>query len=516
MKLKITLFVLVLFTAKFGLNGMVFFEKVSSVSGSKPSISITCFPKNYQLYARDTHNKATIKISGTADQSVDSLITKVHREKGMITRAAIAAQNHFSIPIEIDAIKHNYTIELFVKTKDGVEEFVKRATHITAGDVYVLSGQSNAWAIDYDQAYNDEDLPPNAQWVRTIGAMHVYNKPAIYPEAENTNWYIARGKAPDIRSGAQLVGNGMVGVLGMNIGIDLVESEGVPIAIINGAGGGGAISYYQKTENTDLNVPYGRLQYRLEASGLSHNIKAFIWNQGENNAGDPVSDYKNALKTLYKDFKTDYTIEKFYIVQTPPGCNSKTGHQTIREAQRQFAEENKNIRILTRHGFSSNPKTVDGNYFLSDGCHYHAHGYEVLANWIANLARYDFYEGTIDFQAPKLIGVTLESSTSLIIEFDKVVVIQPDLSVDGVLYSAKDNLFALNNTRTTSISNLEVIAGNLKKVRLTFSGQIISAGDQLTYILGDNYPSSSSPYRGPWIVDNNTEVGAVGFTTTLD
>ncbi|HUH29143.1 hypothetical protein [Gelidibacter sp.] len=100
--------------------------------------------------------------------------------------------------------------------------------------------------------------------MRTIGAMHVYNQSAIYPEATNTNWYLARGKAPDVRGGAQLVGNGMIGVLGLNIGMNLVASESVPIAIINGAGGGGAISFYQKTSTADLDVPYGRLHYRLD------------------------------------------------------------------------------------------------------------------------------------------------------------------------------------------------------------------------------------------------------------
>lgn len=515
MKLKITLLFLGLLFAKSIWIKDVFFESICFVSESKSTIIIYSFPKNQQLYARDAHNKATIEISGIADKSVDSIIVKIYRDKGIVTRTPIAASSHFSFNISIDAVKFNYTIELFSKTKTGKEELIKSATHVTAGDVYVLSGQSNAWAIDYDSVYNDEDLPANAQWVRTIGAMHVYNKPAIHPDAEDTDWYVASGKAPDIRGGVQLVGKGMVGVLGMNIGLNLVASEGVPIAIINGAGGGGAISFYQKTKNDDLNVPYGRLQNRLNASGLKDNIKAFIWNQGENNAGDSVLEYKKALNKLYKDFKSDYTFEKFYIIQTPPGCNSANGHETIREAQRQFAEENTHVSILTRHGFSENLKTADGNYFLSDGCHYHAHGYEELANWISNQSRYDFYGGSIDFQAPKLIQIILKSSKELIIEFDKSISIQPDLLVEGVLYAAKNYLFAINNKRTTSISKLEVDSKNPKKVRLSFSNKTIEKGDSLTYILDDNYPKTSLPYRGPWLVDAITGVGALGFFTTI-
>lgn len=478
-------------------------------------VLVNSFPKKNQLYPRNAENKALVNISGTVSNTIDSLILKVHRANGIITRTSIASENNFSFTIEIDAVLHNYTIELLYKSI-GKETLVKTATNVTAGDVYVLHGQSNAWAIDYDNNYGNINFSPNTKWVRTIGAMHVYNKPAISPEAENTDWYLARGTAPDIRGDSQFVGNGMVGVLGINIGVNLVASEGVPIAIINGAGGGGAISYYQKTKDNDLNSPYGRLQHRLEASGAKNNIKAFIWNQGENNAGDPVLVYKSALNQLYSAFKKDYSFEKFYVIQTPPGCNAAAGHQTVREAQRQFVEENKNTRILTRHGFSANTKKSDGNYFLSDGCHYHAHGYEILADWISNLAKLDFYNGNQDFQAPKLIIVKLESPTTLIIEFDKTVSIQPDLLVDGVLYSAKDYLFAINNATKTSFSKLETINENQKKVRLTFSNLTIAKGDKLTYILNDNYPSTSTTYRGPWIIDSITGVGAVGFSKIVD
>jgi len=491
-------------------------ESPAETNAIPSNVTVNSFPKNLQLYARNTNNKALIEISGIAEASVDSLIVKVHRNNDVITRKAIIAQSNFSFNIEIEAILHNYTIELFAKSPSGEETLIEEATQVTAGDVYVINGQSNAWAIDYDNKYNNQDMPASAQWVRTIGAMHVYKSSAILPEAENTDWYIASGKAPDVRGGGQLVGYGMLGVLGMRIGLNLVETENVPIAIINGAGGGGSISFYQKTRNNDLNVPYGRLQYRLENSGLKEHIKAFIWNQGENNAGDDVPSYKDALNQLYGSLIGDYSFEKFYIIQTPPGCNSSSGHGTIREAQRQFTEENENISILTRHGFSTNPDRSDGNYFLSDGCHYHAHGYEVLADWIANLARFDFYEGTVDYQAPKLISVKVESSSSILIEFDKEVVIQADAMVDGVLCSAKDYLFAINNERISSIATLELVNENFKKIRLIFSGQNITAGDKLTYILSDNYPETSTPFRGPWIVDAITSIGAVGFTKTVE
>ncbi|WP_417443878.1 sialate O-acetylesterase [Joostella sp.] len=489
----------------------------SFLSESKEQITITSFPENYQFFARGDDNKANINISGFVNSSIDSVIIKVYHPEGIIRRSATLSRKNFSIDIKIEAIKHNYTMELYTKSKNqlGKECLVKKATHITVGDVYVINGQSNAWAIDYDNIYKDSLVSSYAKWIRTIGAMHVYNKPAVSPEASDTHWYIANGKAPDIRNGAELVGKGMVGVLGMNIGLNLVASQGIPIAIINGAGGGGGISFYQKTIDNDLNTPYGRLYNRLEASGLKHKIKAFIWNQGENNAGDSVNSYKDSLNKLYSNFKLDYTFEKFYLIQTPPGCNSKSGHQTVREAQRQFADEKMDVCILTRHGFTENPHTKNGSYFLDDGCHYHAHGYKVLASWISSQAEFDFYKSKVNFEAPRLINVKLESSKSLSIEFDKQIIVKGGGVEKYAMYSAKDYLFASNNKRLTTIEELVIDSLNPRKLTLISSIPIFNKGDKITHILSDNYPLTQDAYQGPWLINPETGVGAVGFTVTI-
>lgn len=91
--------------------------KFRPVFDTSSKISLKSFPKDYQLYARDIHNIGAFEISGMADNSIDSLIVKVHRDNSVITTHAIAADGIFSIPIEIEALKHNYTVELFAQKK---------------------------------------------------------------------------------------------------------------------------------------------------------------------------------------------------------------------------------------------------------------------------------------------------------------------------------------------------------------------------------------------------------------
>src|SRR5690606_38078495 len=128
-----------------------------------------------------------------------------------------------------------------------------------------------------------------------------------------------------------------------------------------------------------------------------------------------------------------------------------------------------------------------------DGCHYHAFGYEILAKWISNLAKYDFYGEPLDFEAPQLMTVLFQSPSSLIIEFDKAITIQPELIKGEISYHLKDDAFSINHQKTTTISSLKINPKNPKQVRVKFSKPSISKGDILTYILDDNYPNTSIP-----------------------
>ncbi|MDG2194902.1 MAG: sialate O-acetylesterase [Polaribacter sp.] len=474
--------------------------------------TLTKVPLDNQLYARNTKGDCIITIAGTSAK-YNSIAITIKKEGAAAQHIeAVVTRGEFSKEVIINAELKNYTFDIFGK-EGATSALIEQVKNVVCGDVYVIHGQSNAWAQDYDNKYNDNDLPASADWVRTIGAMHVYSKSAILPHARDTLWYKARGKAPDL-SMQEYVGSGMVGVLGINLGVKLVDSLNVPIAIINGAGGGGSIDHYLSSADSHQNTPYDRLSYRLNKGGVRNAIKGFVWNQGESNGNASVDSYKSALKNLYNSLNSDFSFEKFYLVQTPPGCASLGNHAGVREAQRQFAVENENIRLMTRHGFLPDQNN-NGNYFLSDGCHYHAHAYETLANWIGNLILDDFYDRKLEYDVPKIVDVTYaQSADSIFIKYDRAITVQQSLSVAGVSYDLKD--FISISSSSVSVTEVGKTTNDEGKVMyLKLSGVAPNTSSKLTYLTHENYPSTSKPYIGPWITSLNSGVGAPGFVYEL-
>lgn len=103
-----------------------------------PKVSLSAFPKDYQLYARDADNIARIEVSGTAESSVDSLIIELYGHQGVIKKSVSPVNGFFSLPVEIEAIKHNYTIKLFAKKKEKTQKFLLKAPPMSQRETCML------------------------------------------------------------------------------------------------------------------------------------------------------------------------------------------------------------------------------------------------------------------------------------------------------------------------------------------------------------------------------------------
>jgi hypothetical protein len=470
-------------------------------------INFTTIPKDNQLYARNHLSESEVLFEGIIIGVLDAirLVTT-----NMVTNESIVVTQNvgssFSFKQIISAGLHEYKFEI-IGIRSEKEMLLKTINHVVCGDVYVVHGQSNAWAIDYDNAYID--LPNDAKWVRTIGSMHVYNKPGDSFHASNDNWYYATGSAPALRN-SEFFGEGMIGVFGMRLGLDLVDHLKIPVAIINGSGGGGSIQHYLKSYDNDYDSPYGRLQYRINQADIDKNIRGFIWNQGEGNGGDTITEYKAALDQLYNQFNEDFSFEKFYIIQTPPGCPSHGTHTGVREAQRQvYIKHRPSINFMTRHGFTFG----DSDYYLNDNCHYHAQGYIQLADWITNLVLYDIFDHSADYTVSNILSARKESTTTLILEFDKEVIFDEYLSINNGNYYLKD-YFKIENSNI-EITGIQHDASNTKNLVVKLSGPI-NSNDHITYLSEESYHGSNQAYIGPWILSASTKIGVPGFTLKID
>ena len=106
-----------------------------------------------------------------------------------------------------------------------------------------------------------------------------------------------------------------LGWWGMELAKRLVESQKVPIFIVNGARGGTRIDQHQRNDEnpTDLDTIYGRMLWRVKEARLTHGIRAIIWHQGENDQGAAGPDggygwetYQRYFVEMSADWKRDF------------------------------------------------------------------------------------------------------------------------------------------------------------------------------------------------------------------
>ena len=123
------------------------------------------------------------------------------------------------------------------------DKVLHRAGDIVCGDAYLIDGQSNALATD-----TREDSPRQTnEWVRS------YGRPRFFKEGERENLWCRPVWKAQREHIAEL------GWWGMKLANQLVESQQVPIFMLNAAVGGTRIDQHQRNEAdpTDLNTIYG-------------------------------------------------------------------------------------------------------------------------------------------------------------------------------------------------------------------------------------------------------------------
>jgi len=342
------------------------------------------FPVDNQFYVREPSGFGTVFWTGRLTNRVDSVFLRF-RDDGIGSLEATASPDStgsFQLSARVTAALLRYRFEMGTRT-GGQETILRTATNVVCGDAYLIQGQSNAVATDWGKEEPDFHSP----WVRTYGTM-----------SGDPNGLRLWGEAvPRSHDGERF----QVGYWGMLLARQLVESNAVPVCILNGAVGGTRIDQHQRsaTNPTDPRTIYGRLLTRAQQARLTHGIRAVFWHQGENDQGadGPTGgfgweNYRNLFIDLTAAWKQDFpNISRYYVFQIwPKSCamGIDGSDNRLREVQRTLGSGYDNLTVLSTLGIDP-----------PGGCHYPAAGYAEFARMLLPLVQRDLY-GKVDHGRP--------------------------------------------------------------------------------------------------------------------
>tara|TARA_R110002049_G_scaffold239228_1_gene412303 strand:+ start:305 stop:1783 length:1479 start_codon:yes stop_codon:yes gene_type:complete len=456
-------------------------------------------PENYQLYARDSSNNASVLISGEVIGVPDfkKLTLKVFKNDVLFDSKEDTLQNKkFSITTKVDAGLHQFRFELYLQ-KNSKDSLYLTVDNVVCGDAYIISGQSNSHASSSLSTYS-------SPYCRSFGVKTGYE--TYNEEDKKVRWGLATGNLKDLEGiGGWFKKNPFgVGVWGMELMKLIVEKHKVPVCIINGGSGSSSIEQNMLyPEKPSLETSFGRLAYRVDQAGLKDKIKAILWHQGETNTNTEESylSYSSNFKTLVNDWKRVYTgLEKVYLFQLHPGCGGDYASE-FREIQYQIANQNEMVNIMSTTG-------VIGH----DGCHFSYEGYLEFAHRISPLVSRDFYNQKTNaiITPPILINAFYKNKKEIVLEFNQPIFLEEKKEVKGKIHYIKEQFFFGTTTdikpKKSSIESIKIANNSLT---LTLKNGV--KYQDITYLPNKVYENTTDIYNGPWIRGAQNNLGALSF-----
>ncbi|MEI6235013.1 MAG: DUF2341 domain-containing protein [Planctomycetota bacterium] len=371
-------------------------------------------PVEGQFYSRDDSNEGTLFYNGSLGENSDEVFLKLYADDKMIKTetAKVGADKSFVLSTNLKPGLIKYKVEFGVKT-GGVEKVVETIGNLVCGDAYIIDGQSNGLATDT----HEKSPPETSEWIRS------YGRPNANQKGDQGNlwcypvWKAQKGEKAEL------------GWWGMELAKRLVESQKIPIFIINAAAGGTRIDQHQRsvTEPTDLTTLYGKMLWRVQQAKLTHGIRAILWHQGENDQGSdgPTGgygwqSYHSLFVEMSAGWKQDFpNVKQYYVFQIwPNSCSMGGGFGSgdmLREKQRTLSSLYSNLSVMSTLGV--NPPGP---------CHYPLAGWSEFAKLIQPLIERDHY-GKVpatSITSPNLRKASFGAGAkdSIVLEFDQPVV----------------------------------------------------------------------------------------------
>ena len=369
-------------------NAGTFGARTLTVYARPSTVALTAAPTDRRLYPRDASGGAVARVAGTVtDPAVDSVRLTVAGSDGT---PVVAEQDGpaFAFTPRLEAGLHSYDLRLETVT-DGATRTVAHWTDLVSGDAYFVEGQSNAQADMYTPGATTVESP----FIRSFGT----NAPDQALSAADRAWNFAGGDLSWDTSS--------IGQWAMSMADELMRSEQVPIAVVNGAHNGARVGFLQRNDAApdDIATNYGRARQRLVAAGLMGGLSGVFYYQGESENED-ADVHVAGVRELLADWRADLGGARgeqppYYLFQVrTSGCGG-VGGVALREAQRRLGETD-GVTVLSTNGLPGH-----------DGCHYSWAGYQALGRQVADTVRRDVFGGPSDgVAAPNPVSAELATS----------------------------------------------------------------------------------------------------------
>jgi hypothetical protein len=385
-------------------------------------------PVDNQFYARDDNDEGKLIYSGKLTSNPDSSFIKLYANGNLVERIVHSqtSSNSYFFSVKLKPGLITYHV-LFGTIKNNKTTILDSISNIICGDAYIINGQSNAEANDFGKAIN----PFTSPWIRSFGSTETDPNNSRLNSWGTAVSYDGKG------------GKFQIGYWGIELAKKLIESNGIPICIINGAVGGSRIDAHQKNKLNaiDCSTIYGRLLWRIKKAGLTHGMRGIFWYQGENDqgaAGDSGNygweTYQNYFLELAADWKKDFpNIQHYYLFQIWPrscGMTENGSDNMLREVQRNLPTYFSNLSIMSTLGIKP-----------AGTCHFSPEGYREVANLIFPLVEQYNYKKTFlsSITPPNLIKLTQKKNEQDKIELEFDQPIKWDSSLINQFYLDGDN-----------------------------------------------------------------------------
>lgn len=380
-------------------------------------VSIDSAPTDYQVFQRDSVNKCSVTIKGKYYGKQNLFLARKNRYRYLEQYYTIS-----SIPINVDS---DSTFEITVRIgaelrewsfgiKAG-EELIAEFKHLICGDVYVVTGQSNATSTLGDVGgsfLTDADTFSSDyadRYARALGQ-------GLWGLEANKSEILWEGWGP---ASSVYYDKHYSGGWPLALQKKIINQQKIPVGIINAAMSGSTIQEHLAnalpvatliddgvTIHTNP-ANYNLREYllsKLKRAGIANNLKYLLWYQGESDAAlqGCSTQYYDLLQSLLTEWQSAFPgLKKVFIYQLNNSCMEPagTGAYAIREAQRQACLNNPIAELIPTSGmsvFHMTPSEVQHDSYRNAPCHLNRYGMAFIAKRTYQILEGFVYKTSLD------------------------------------------------------------------------------------------------------------------------